>query len=159
VTTPLSVADVVVGEYLWAATRAVIYGIAFLIVMACFGLVHSVAALLVPLVFVVGALAFAALGMTYTALVSSIEHFNIFYTGILTPMFLFGGVFFPFDRLPEWARVLGWCLPLAHMVEATRDLTLGRTDLVTLGHVGVLAAIGLVLFPFPLARLRRTLLR
>ncbi len=27
VTTPLSVADVVVGEYLWATTRAVIYGL------------------------------------------------------------------------------------------------------------------------------------
>ena len=41
VTTPLSLADVVVGEYLWAATRAVIYGVVFLIVMAAFGLVHS----------------------------------------------------------------------------------------------------------------------
>ncbi len=29
------------GEYLWAATRAVLYGVVFLVVMACFGLVHS----------------------------------------------------------------------------------------------------------------------
>ena len=46
VTTPLSLADVVVGEYLWAATRAVIYGVVFLVVMAAFGLVHSPLAIL-----------------------------------------------------------------------------------------------------------------
>ena len=58
-------------------------------------------------------------------MVSSIEHFNILFTGLLTPMFLFGGVFFPFSGLPDWAQVVGWCLPLSHLVAATRDLTLG----------------------------------
>jgi len=37
VTTPLSVQDVVVGEYLWATTRAMAYGTIFLIVMTVFG--------------------------------------------------------------------------------------------------------------------------
>jgi len=159
VTTPLSLADVVVGEYLRAATRAVAYGCVFLAVMAAFGLVHSPLAVLVPLVFVVGALTFAVLGMAYTALVSNIEHYNIFYTGVLTPMFLFGGVFFPFSDLPGWAQVIGWCLPLSHLVAATRELTLGDAGLVTLAHVAALVALLLVVFPFPAARLRRTLLR
>jgi lipooligosaccharide transport system permease protein len=159
VTTPLSLADVVVGEYLWAATRAVAYGCVFLAVMAAFGLVHSPLALLAPLVFLVGALTFAVLGMAYTALVSNIEHYNIFFTGVLTPMFLFGGVFFPFSDLPDWAQVVGWCLPLSHLVAATRDLTLGGADALTLAHVGALVALLVVAFPFPAARLRRTLLR
>jgi lipooligosaccharide transport system permease protein len=159
ITTPLSVADAAVGDEFWAATRAVVYGIAFLIVMACFGLVHSVWALATPPVFLLGALAFAALGMTYTSLVSSVEHFNIFFTGVITPMFLFGGVFFPFSRLPEWAQVVGWCLPLSHLAAATRDLVLGRPDLVTLGHVAVLAVMLALLFPLPLARLDRRLVR
>ena len=50
--------------------------------------------------FLIGALTFAVLGMAYTALVSNIEQFNILFTGIITPMFLFGGVFFPFSGLP-----------------------------------------------------------
>ncbi len=103
-TTPLSVADIVVGEYLWASTRAVAYGVVFLGVMAAFGLVASPLALLAPLVFVLGALTFSALGMSYTSFVSDIEHFNIFSTAVITPMFLFGGVFFPFDALPGWAQ-------------------------------------------------------
>jgi lipooligosaccharide transport system permease protein len=159
VTTPLSMADVVVGEYLWAATRAVIYGVVFLVVMAAFGLVHSPWALLAPPLFVVGALTFAVLGMAYTALVSNIEQFNILFTGIITPMFLFGGVFFPFSGLPEWAQVVGWCLPLSHLAAATRDLTLGGADLSTLGNVAFLLALLVLVFPFPAARMRRTLLR
>ena len=159
VTTPLSLADVVVGEYLWAATRAVIYGVVFLVVMAAFGLVHTPWALLAPPLFVIGALTFAVLGMAYTALVSNIEQFNILFTGIITPMFLFGGVFFPFFGLPEWAQVVGWCLPLSHLAAATRDLTLYGADLSTLANVAFLLALLVVVFPFPAARMRRTLLR
>jgi lipooligosaccharide transport system permease protein len=159
VTTPLGLADVIVGEYLWAATRAVSYGVVFLVVMACFGLVHSPWAVLLPAAFAVGALCFAVLGMAYTSLVSSIEHYNILFTGLLTPMFLFGGVFFPFSGLPTWAQAVGWCLPLSHLVAACRDLTLGGADWLTLLHMGALALVLLVLFPFPAARMRRTLLR
>ena len=77
----------------------------------------------------------------------------------VTPMFLFGGVFFPFTDLPGWAQAVGWCLPLSHLVAASRDLTLGGADLWTLVHVGALVAILVVVLPFPAARLRRTLLR
>jgi lipooligosaccharide transport system permease protein len=159
VTTPLSLADVIAGEYLWAATRAVVYGLVFVVVMAAFGLVHSPMAVLLPPVFLIGALTFAVLGMAYTAMVSSIEHYNILFTGILTPMFLFSGIFFPFSGLPEWAQVVGWCLPLSHLVAATRDLTLGGAGWGTLGDVAFLVAVLVLLFPFPAARLRRTLLR
>lgn len=153
ITTPLSVGDVVVGEYLWATTRAVIYGSVFLLVMAAFGLVVSWWALLVPLVFVAGGMCFAVLGMAYTSLASNIEHFNIFFTGLLTPMFLFGGIFFPFDELPTWAQVIGWCLPLSHLVEATRDLVLGDPGWTTVAHVAALVALTLALFWFPIRRL------
>ena len=157
ITTPLEVEDVVVGEYLWGATRGLIYGMVFLIVMAVFGLVHSPWVLLAPPVLFLGGLTFAALGMLYTAFVSSIEHFNIFFTAILTPMFLFGGIFFPFDELPRWAQVAGWCLPLSHLVEALRDLTGGDVSAVTALHALVLAGVIAVIFPIPLRRLRHKL--
>jgi lipooligosaccharide transport system permease protein len=159
VTTPLSVGDVVVGEYLWATTRAVIYGCVFLVVMAAFGLVASWWALLVPLVFIAGAMCFAVLGMAYTPIASNIEHFNIFFTGLLTPMFLFAGIFFPFDELPTWAQVIGWCLPLSHLVAATRDLVLGDVGWATVLHVAALVALTAALFWFPIRRLGRKLIR
>lgn len=158
VTTPLSVGDVVVGEYLWGATRGTIYGAVFMVVMSVFGLVASWWALLTPVVFILGALTFAVLGMTYTSFTSNIEHFNIFWTGVMTPMFLFGGIFFPFTALPEWAQVIGWCLPLSHMVAATRELVMGDVGWVTVGHIGVLVAFAAALFWVPVRRLSRTLL-
>ena len=158
VTTPLSVGDVVVGEYLWGAARGTIYGAVFMVVMSVFGLVASWWALLTPVVFILGALTFAVLGMTYTSFTSNIEHFNIFWTGVMTPMFLFGGIFFPFTALPEWAQVIGWCLPLSHMVAATRELVMGDVGWVTVGHIGVLVAFTAALFWVPVRRLSRRLL-
>lgn len=159
ITTPLSVQDVVVGEYLWAATRALAYGVIFLVVMVLFGLASSATVLLAVPVMAVGALLFAVFGMLYTACVSNIEHFNILYTGVLTPMFLFGGVFFPFDNLPRWAQIVGWCLPLSHLAQALRDLSLGTAGLSTAVHVAVLVGLLAVVFPIPLvlmgSRLRR----
>lgn len=157
ITTPLSVADVVVGEYLWAATRGVIYGTVFLVVMAVMGLVASWWVFLVPLLFVIGALCFGIVGMLYTSYVSNIEHFNIFFTALLTPMFLFGGIFFPFDELPVWAQTIGWCLPLSHLVAATRDLVLGTVDGMTAVHVAALLAVTAALFWWPVRRLERKL--
>lgn len=159
ITTPLSVGDVVVGEYLWATTRGVAFGSIFAAVMAALGLVHSWWALLTPAMFAVGALCFAVLGMLYTALVRNIEHYNIFFTGILTPMFLFGGIFFPFSQLPQWAQILGWCLPLAHMVEGTRDLVLGDVGWSTVAHGAALVALTLVVFAIPIRLLRRRLIQ
>ncbi|MFN8109073.1 MAG: ABC transporter permease [Thermoleophilia bacterium] len=115
-------------------------------------------ALLAIPVMALGALMFATLGMLYTAFVTSIEHFNFFYSGVLTPMFLFGGVFFPFDALPLWARVVGWCLPLSHLSQALRDLSLDRVGWMTALHVAVMAAVTAVVFPVPLVRLRARLI-
>ncbi len=147
-----------VGEYLWAATRGSIYGVVFLGVMACFGLVGSWWALLFPLVFIVGAFTFAVLGMAYTSFARNVEHFNRFSTGVLTPMFLFWGSFFPFSNLPGWAQVIGWCLPRSHFVAATRELVLGDVGWLTVAHVAVLVGFTTAFFMLPIRRLRRTLL-
>ena len=32
-------------------------------------------------------------------------------------MFLFSGIFFPFDQLPGWVEVVAWFTPLYHLVE------------------------------------------
>ena len=57
-------------------------------------------------------------------------------------MFLFGGVFFPFyGPARRGPRSIGWCLPLSHLVAATRDLTLGGAGWVTLAHVAFLLAV------------------
>lgn len=157
--TPVEVEDLVAGEVLWAATRAVIYGTAFLITIAAFGLVGSWWALAMPPFLFLGGLCFATIGLAYTSLIPKMDYYTFFFTLFITPMFLFGGIFFPFDGLPTWAQVVGWCLPLSHLVAASRDLVLGDLSGWVAVHVAALVALCAALFPIPLRRLRRTLLR
>ena len=44
---------------------------------------------------------------------------------MITPLFLFGGTFFPLDRLPAVLQLVAWMTPLAHGVALSRGLALG----------------------------------
>jgi lipooligosaccharide transport system permease protein len=122
--TPCSVADVVAGDILWAATKAVLATCLILVVTALFGLLPSPLALaLVPVGFLVG-LMFGGIGMVVTARSPSYDFFS-YYLTFVSMMFLFAGVFFPLEGLPAWARALAWMLPLTHAVRICRAFTNG----------------------------------
>ena len=70
----------------------------------------------------------------------------------------FGGIFFPFDQLPQWAQIVGWCLPLSHMVQGTRDLVLGTVSWLTFGHAAALVALAALLFWLPIRMMGRRLI-
>jgi lipooligosaccharide transport system permease protein len=128
ITTPLEPEDVAAGELAWATTRAVLYGMAFLVVMLGFGFIHSWLAVLTPIEFALLGLVFALVGMIFTALSPSIDYFSYFFTLFVTPLFLFSATFFPISNLPQPLQVVAWISPLFHGSEALRDLTL-RGDL------------------------------
>ena len=71
-------------------------------------------------------------------------------------MFLFSGIFFPFDRLPDWAELVAWLTPLYHLVEITRDLADGPGPQVLL-HAAWLTAVSALLFTVPVRAVRRRL--
>ncbi|MBF0370353.1 MAG: ABC transporter permease [Magnetococcales bacterium] len=136
--TPLSVADVVAGEVVWAATKALIAGCAIFIVgtfLEAFPAGTAIFAL--PVVFLSG-LVFASLGMVVTAISPSYEFFLYYFTLVATPMFLFCGVFFPVEGLPEGIRLLVTILPLTHVVALVRPLTTGLPLEGLFLHLGVL---------------------
>jgi lipooligosaccharide transport system permease protein len=147
--TPLSPEDVVVGEMLWAVTRSLIYGLPFVLIAALFGLVESWWALLAPVAVAAVGFCFAMVGLTFTAFIPTIDLFSFFFTLFITPMFLFSGIFFPIEVLPNWAEPLAWFSPLFHAAAAFRELFgVFGTDLVAAtGHLAWLAAVGLLLFP------------
>jgi lipooligosaccharide transport system permease protein len=137
---PITLDDVVIGEAVWAASKALLSGAAVLIVAALLGLVASPLAILVlPVVFLTG-LAFAGLGLTITSLSPSYDFFMYYFTLAITPMMLACGVFFPMDRLPEWLQVAAQALPLTHSVELARPLMQGALPDAAALHVAVLLA-------------------
>lgn len=156
-TTPAQLEDVIAGEVLWGATRAVIYSVVMLGVLAAFGLIRSPLALLIPLVAVLGGAMFMVLGLTYTVSVKHMDQLTFLFTLGVTPMFLFSGVFFPLAGLPAWAQAVAWASPLYHVVEVTRALALGSLSWALAGHLLFIAALTLAAWGLPAVRLRKKL--
>jgi lipooligosaccharide transport system permease protein len=155
--TPVEVQDLVAGDLAWSSTRAALYGTSFLIIVTAFGLVSSPWAIAIPLFVVIGGLCFSVIGYTFTSLIPKIDLYSYFFTLGITPMFLFSGIFFPFDRLPDWAEIVAWFTPLYHLVEITRGLASGPDAIAIFGNTAWLAIVSAALFVVPVRALRARL--
>ena len=157
--TPLTVEEIITGEIIWGATKAVIATAIMMVVISFFGLIrYPEGLLLLPLAFL-GGLAFGAAGMICTALVPNIDLFNLPVFLFITPMFLFGGTFFPVERLPGWAQTTASFLPLTRLVDLARAFTNGRIDAGLLPGIGYLAVFAAVTFPVALYKMRKRLIK
>ena len=156
--TPVALDDVVLGELLWAASKATLSGLAILVVIAALGLVSSKLALLaIPVIFLIG-LAFAGLGLIVTALAPSYDFFMYYFTLFVTPMMLTCGVFFPVEQLPAAMQSISAVLPLSHAVKLVRPLLLGELPADAMLHLTALLATAGIAFWLALAQSRRRLL-
>ena len=157
--TPLSIQDVALGEILWGATRATIYGGAFAVVATAFGVFQSWWGLLtLPAIVLVG-LVFAIVGLTYTYNIKRVDFLAYYWTIFITPMFMFAGVFFPLDRLPTWVRVVAWFMPLHHAANMMRALMSDGDPMRAAGAALWLAVTAMLLLPLPLLILLRRMVR
>ncbi len=157
--TPLTLGDIVVGEIVWAASKAVLSGAAIMLVAGVLGYAQFPSMLFALPVIALAGLAFASLAMIVTALAPSYDFFMFYQTLVLTPMLLLSGVFFPLAQLPEAVRHAAMLLPLAHAVELIRAAMLGRTLADVPLHLAVLAAYAIVPFFVCAALFRRRLMR
>ncbi|MHB8909348.1 MAG: ABC transporter permease [Syntrophales bacterium] len=157
--TPLTVEEIITGEIIWGAKKAVIATVIMMAVISCFGLIrYPEGLLLIPLAFL-GGLAFGAAGMVCTALVPNIELFNLPVFLFVTPMFLFGGTFFPLENLPAWAQWTAAIMPLTHLVDLSRAFSCGRVDASLIAGAAYLVAFAAAAFPLAIRRMRKRLIK
>jgi lipooligosaccharide transport system permease protein len=156
--TPMSPADISLGELGWALIRGGLYVVGFLLVMVLFGLARSPLLILaLPGALLIG-FAFASIGMAATSFMRTWQDFDLIQLAIL-PMFLFSGTFFPLEALPEPARIFVQLTPLYHGVDLLRTLAVGVVGPGTLVHVAYLGAMGLVGLAVISRRLDKLLLK
>lgn len=155
---PVDVDEIVTGEALFLGARAGIYGTAPLVVAFFFGLAPAPAMLLVPLVAVLTGIGFAALGMLFAALVTTFDSLNYVISGVITPLFLVAGTFFPLSRMPEWLRALAQLNPLYHCVELVRHCSFGLRPGADLVHVGALVLFAVLAWRLAVWRTRARLI-
>jgi len=157
--TPLFIGEVITGEIFWGATKSLIATMIMLGVISLFGLIDYPAGLLIiPLSFL-GGMAFGAIGMYFTSIVTHIDLFNLPIFLFITPMFLFSGTFFPLETLPAWAQQLSLVFPLTHLVSLVRALSFGVIEPSLALNVLYLVIFTLVFFPWSLVKMQKRLIK
>lgn len=154
----LTANDLVIGEIIWAGTKGLFFTAAVMLVISVFGILPVGSLLWTPLVGFVTGLVFGALSLLVTSWVKSINHFNFYFTGFLSPMFFFSGVVFPLDKLPAWVQPLAELAPLTHSVRLVRSLSLFHLDATSVWDLCYLVTFVLAIGAFAVVRLKRKLI-
>jgi len=156
---PVDTEELVTAEALWIAARTGIYGCVPMLVATLFGLDPSWGMLLVPFIAALAGFGWAGFGIFIAAKAKSIESFSYWQSGLLTPMFLVAGTFFPLDQLPTWAQILGNVNPLFHCVELVRHAVFGLEGWGDIGHLAFLIAFGLISWRLAIRYMERRLIK
>ena len=159
VNAPMTLDDVLAGEWAWAATKALAAGGCILVIVAAFGYATPWRAISALPVIVLLGLAFAALGLAVNALANGYDFFSYYMTIVLTPMLMLSGVFFPIEQLPGTVQAAAKALPLYHGIALVRPLLLGELPGAAWLHLAVLGAYAIVGFYLALILTRRRLLK
>ena len=123
--TPLTRRDIFIGELLWCGTKGMLFSSLVGLVLFAFGKIHSPLAVLIPLVGFFTSIAFAGLSFIVTSFVNSINHFQYYFTAVLTPLTFFSGMMFPVQELPANLAYLAYALPMFHVIETFRLVASG----------------------------------
>lgn len=127
--TPLTRRDIVLGEILFCGTKGLLFSSIVCGVLAALGLIGSWGALAVPLIGFAVSVTFAGLGLVVVTLVKNMNHFQVYFTVVLTPMISFSGVMFPVSSLPEPMQHVAHVFPMFHAVETFRWAVAGPDHL------------------------------
>lgn len=156
--TPVNIDDLVAGEMIWGATKSALYGSIIMLVVCLFGLVNSaMIGLSIPLLFISG-LIFAEISLIFVAIVPGIDSFNYFYTLFMTPLFLFSGIFFPLDSLPEVITKIAFFTPLYHLVNICRAFAAGNPSIVVTDVIWIFIVASLIA-PYSFRLMRRRVIK
>jgi len=155
--TPVTLAELLLGEVLWASFKGTISASCVLFIGWLWGGVESLSGALfcLPIVFF-SCLCFGSFGLLATAYAKGYEFFSYFFTFWVTPMFVFCGVFFEVNKFPDFIQSLSWFFPMTHLVLVIRPLTTGLPiDLITiLTHGSYFVVGGLVAFSLAYFKIR-----
>jgi lipooligosaccharide transport system permease protein len=160
--TPLSPRDIALGNLLWTSVRLAMIASVFTIIVVLLGAAYSPAILFgIPIAILTG-MSFAAPISAFSATQRTPARFNVIFRFIITPLFLFSGVFFPIDTLPAPLQAVAWLSPLWHGVVLTRGVVYGVAStepVLMLIHLTILVAIVVVGTVLTVRMIERRLVR
>jgi lipooligosaccharide transport system permease protein len=158
--TPVTLTELLLGEVLWAAMKALLSAVSVLVVGLIWGGVPSLTGALIALPFVfLASICFASVGLLATSYAKGYDFFSYFFTFWITPMFVFCGVFFDINRFPEIIQMFAWFFPMTHLIASIRPLIAGlpiEGHMLAL-HTGYIIAMSLIAFILANRKMRQRL--
>jgi lipooligosaccharide transport system permease protein len=154
---PITANNLIIGEIIWAGTKGLFFSFAVLCIIALFGIVSLPKCLLAPVVGFLTGLMFSTLALLVTSFVKTINHFNFYFTGFISPMFFFSGVVFPISNLPSYVRPIAEIIPLTHSVYLVRAVCIHQYSPRLLLDLLYIIAFTLIIGYFAVRRLKKRL--
>ena len=154
---PITANNLIIGEMIWAGTKGLFFSFAVLCILSLFGIVSLPKCLLAPLVGFLTGLMFSTLALLVTSFVKTINHFNFYFTGLISPMFFFSGVVFPISNLPRYVRPFAEVVPLTHSVRLVRAVCTHRYNLSLTLDLLYIIVFTLIIGFFAVRRLKKRL--
>lgn len=151
--------EIVAGELLWAACKGFFGVIGVTVVALFFGLIDSYRILLaLPILFLMSAL-FSCIGMVFTSFAKNYDSFIYSTSGLIVPMSLLSGTYFPLDQLPSELRYIAYLFPLTHGVSAVREVLQNGPSIWVGVHILVLLLATWICMNVAFFRIRKKLLK
>lgn len=155
---PITANNLIVGEIIWAGTKGLFFSFAVLCILVIFDIVDLPYCLLAPFVGFITAIVFSTLSLLVVSFVKTINHFNFYFTGFISPQFFFSGVIFPIKNLPEPIQPLAELIPLTHCVRLVRAVCMNRYETTLLADLLYIVVFIAVVGFFAVKRLKRRLI-
>ena len=154
---PVDTEELVTGEALWIAMRVGVFGCFPVLIAMAFGLDPSWGMLLIPFIAALAGFGWASFGIFIAGSAKSSDSFSYWQSGLLTPIFLVAGTFFPVTGLPAWAQALSNINPLYHCVELVRHAVFGLQGVADIGHLAFLIVFALLAWRLAIRYMQRKL--
>lgn len=144
--TPVEPEHLLWGEVLWAASKALLSAMGIMVVALFFGAIGSWTILLaLPGLFLTGMI-FSCIGMIVTSRVRNYDQIIYPSSGLIIPLSLFSGTYFPLESLPKPLFYLAQLSPLTHAVALTRGLQMNVFGVVGGVHLFVVLILSAALY-------------
>ncbi|KAF5412277.1 MAG: hypothetical protein C5S43_02125 [Candidatus Methanocomedens sp.] len=147
--------SILLGKILFISTRGLLQATVILLIAALLGVrIHSpLNIVLVYLTLFLFGILFSAFSTTLALYISDHDGYAAVNSMISMPLFFASNALMPYDKMPEWLRLLAMVNPLSYAIDSVRELFMGGMPVA--GMVGLAVAAG-VMVGVGVVQFRRT---
>lgn len=154
---PINTQELIMGELIWATTKGLLAVFGIATVASFWSLINfQQFVALLPLLILTNWI-FACVGFSATAYAKNYDWFVYISSGVIIPLSLFSGTYFPLDNLALGFKVFVNLFPLAHAVSLSRSIMTFEFNPWNLLSIVVLLFFGLFLTRFTLEKFQERL--